>query len=79
MLWPLAPPGMLLSLDYCLRARITRTEHGALRTIFLGRPAKHCMLDPAAPVRRHHDQVDRLLLGVVDQFLNRMPDHGERE
>ena len=37
------------------------------------------MLDAAASVRRHHDQIDRLLFGVVDEFLNRMADHGKGE
>ena len=37
------------------------------------------MLDAAASMRRHHDQIDRLLFGVVNQFLNRMTDDGERE
>ena len=73
------PPGMTLSVDYCLRGRMTSTEHGALRTSFLGRPAEQHMLDAAASMRRHHDQIDGLLFGIVNQLLNRMTDHGERE
>ena len=26
-------------------------------------------------MRRHHDQIDALFLGVVNEFLNRMTDH----
>jgi hypothetical protein len=46
---------------------------------FLGRPAQQHMLDAAASMRRHHDQIDGLFFGVVNQFLNRMTDRGERE
>ena len=37
------------------------------------------MLDTTASMRRHHDQIDGLLFGVVNEFLNRMTDHRESE
>src|SRR5271156_1524363 len=59
----------------------TDHEHRARRAAhqLLGRPAEQHMLDAAASMRRHHDQVDALLFGVVSKLLNRMTDDGERD
>src|ERR1019366_2507662 len=45
----------------------------------LGDAADQNTLAAAPSVRSNHDQVNRLIFGVVDEFLNRRADHGKGE
>src|SRR5580658_9716592 len=56
----------------------TKDQHGTWRVAhsLLGDTADY-ELTASAPVSRHDDQIDRLLLGVVAELLNRRADHGK--